>query len=668
MSEIPTDSYLVGQLTGFSVGVAISVLLSWLTWRAVNVPGTPKANILFSLCALAWNFGGFAYVTALLFGIHKEGRPAAIAAAIQFSAAAIWPISALSIWRTLARREWQRNVFQILLTVAFLSAGLTVLALWATALWQISLFRFGALWKFTAYNGAILLFLGVAILLPTRPSHRGPRLYSVVMSAGLISTITAILALNYFHFPETVGAVLVFLRQQSPLLIVFGAFCLFSRFRFADLFIRYSLRLTLTFICATAIALVARSTVLWTVANRTAFPAATQQFSVILAAGVLTLSFWSIAPFLEDLVNRRLLRHPDFRIATRQLAAKLACQHTDELVLVQAGTAIQRVLEVESARVIPTGGLPDSWRAGLPDEEFDGTDAILELPLSCDVEVLIPVRTGGTLTHLLGVAPGPFRRGLVSGELSYLRTVALLVGNRLDSLRWEREAVERQTRETTLSRHVTEAELRALRAQINPHFLFNSFNTIADLIVRAPEKAEIITLRLAKVFRYVLAQSFRPITPLGEEIDFLRSYLAIEEVRFGDRLHVRIAAAPRLMLEPVPSLILQPIVENALMHGLAPKPGAVHLWISASACGDRIRLTVEDDGLGPPTTRNAENNGGFILASMETTPKPTAGVGLTNIAQRLMMLYQDQASLSFEARPDGGSRVTILLPRSAPSE
>ena len=123
----------------------------------------------------------------------------------------------------------------------------------------------------------------------------------------------------------------------------------------------------------------------------------------------------------------------------------------------------------------------------------------------------------------------------------------------LDALRREEEAVERQSREALLEQQVTEAELRALRAQINPHFLFNCLNTIADLVVRNPARAETMTLRLAEVFRHVLDHSSRPLTSIRDEIEFLRTYLYIEEARFGDRLQVKIEVEPGLEREQIPS-------------------------------------------------------------------------------------------------------------------
>ena len=179
------------------------------------------------------------------------------------------------------------------------------------------------------------------------------------------------------------------------------------------------------------------------------------------------------------------------------------------------------------------------------------------------------------------VSPGPARPGLVTHDLNYLRAVAAQFGNRLDALHRERDAIERQSREALLLQQVAEAELRALRAQINPHFLFNSLNTIADLIVRDPPRAEAMTLRLASVFRHVLAHSSRSMTTIREEMEFLRTYLYIEEARFGDRLRVTIDVAPEAAGQPIPSLILQPLVENAMKHGLGPKPGPGNIWISA---------------------------------------------------------------------------------------
>jgi two-component system LytT family sensor kinase len=268
------------------------------------------------------------------------------------------------------------------------------------------------------------------------------------------------------------------------------------------------------------------------------------------------------------------------------------------------------------------------------------------------VEFLVPIGSAGEVTHLLLVSPGSNRPALVTNDLNYLRTIAAQCGNRLDALRRERENAARRSREAVLLQQVTEAELRALRSQVNPHFLFNSLNTIADLIVRDPARAEEMILRLSEVFRRVLAHSSRSLASVGDEIEFLRTYLYIEEARFRDRLQVEIDVAPETAGEQIPSLILQPLVENAVKHGLAPQTGAGHLWISARFEGDRLRLRVEDDGVGL--------NGSFLGRS----GLKQNGLGLSNVAERLRTLYRDRASVEIEPRQPRGSRVTLLIPRS----
>jgi two-component system LytT family sensor kinase len=219
----------------------------------------------------------------------------------------------------------------------------------------------------------------------------------------------------------------------------------------------------------------------------------------------------------------------------------------------------------------------------------------------------------------------------------------------MEALAHARETIERQSREARLRQLAAQAELKALRAQINPHFLFNSLNTIADLIVTDPPKAEAMTLLLSKVFRHVLMNTDQQLTRVSEEMEFLRTYLGIEQVRFGERLSVQMELDPAVAQEKIPSLILQPVVENAIKHGLAPKIGAGRLSITAKPEGEFVRLAVEDDGVG---------------AAAAPAPVNGNGLGLKIIAERLRTLYHDRAVLRFEAAESAGSRVTILIPRT----
>jgi two-component system LytT family sensor kinase len=266
------------------------------------------------------------------------------------------------------------------------------------------------------------------------------------------------------------------------------------------------------------------------------------------------------------------------------------------------------------------------------------------------VDVLVPVRVHGEITYVMAVAPGHFRRSLLNTDIDFLENAAGQIASRLEALEHEREKMERQSREATLREMAAHAELKALRAQVNPHFLFNSLNTIADLIVTDPAKAEAMTILLAKVFRHVLMHSDQQFSRVAEEMDFLRTYLGIEQVRFGARLRVSMDVDPLVSEAPIPSLILQPIVENAIKHGLAPKVGDGHISITAACQGEFVRLAVEDDGVG-------------VRAPGPAAARAGNGLGLKIISERLRTLYAGQASLDVQPAKSLGILVTILIPR-----
>jgi len=244
---------------------------------------------------------------------------------------------------------------------------------------------------------------------------------------------------------------------------------------------------------------------------------------------------------------------------------------------------------------------------------------------------------------------------LLSAEIDALQEIALHAGRRLDELGREEERIESIRLEGRLSQQLAQAELRALRAQINPHFLFNSLNTIAALIVAEPEKAETITMRLASIFRYVLLHADRPLSSLEEEVGFLRTYLDIEQIRFGERLLVEFDVESSITHTAVPTLILQPLVENAIKHGIAPKVGKSRILVRAKRHGDCILLSVEDDGIGLFGKRDQDRR---ALPGAESG----AGVGLQNIRERLKTMYGGDAILSLVDIRSGGSRATLEIP------
>jgi LytS/YehU family sensor histidine kinase len=252
------------------------------------------------------------------------------------------------------------------------------------------------------------------------------------------------------------------------------------------------------------------------------------------------------------------------------------------------------------------------------------------------------------------IVSGPLTGGrrLLSDDILMLEGLAVIVARRIDAIRLTRERHERERREQEIAKLATEAELRALRAQINPHFLFNALTTIGYLIQTAPPKALKTLMRLTALLRSVL-RSEGEFTTLGRELEIVESYLEIERARFEDRLQVRIEVPRALRSARMPPLLLQPLVENAVKHGVTPQRLGGQVTVSAKldrAAGDSYQLwvTVHDTGVG--TTDEALQRG------------RQRGLGLQNVERRLGHQYGTTASLDIRSSPGLGTTVDIRLP------
>jgi len=201
-----------------------------------------------------------------------------------------------------------------------------------------------------------------------------------------------------------------------------------------------------------------------------------------------------------------------------------------------------------------------------------------------------------------------------------------------------------------------EAELRALRAQISPHFIYNSLGAIASFVRTDPERARQLLLEFADFTRYALRQG-GPFTTLAEELRNVERYLVLEQARFGERLQVSLLVAPEVLPVRVPYLAVQPLVENAVRHGLATKEGVGHVTITASDQGSEAEISVDDDGVG---------------ASPESVQRILDGqsradsVGLGNVDARLRQVYGDEFGLVVETAVGAGTKVSFRVPKYAP--
>jgi len=222
----------------------------------------------------------------------------------------------------------------------------------------------------------------------------------------------------------------------------------------------------------------------------------------------------------------------------------------------------------------------------------------------------------------------------------------ILVGTH--ALGYYRSLQQRDLKEALLETQLTKARLDALEMQLHPHFLFNALNTVSAL-VRSSQNAQAVKVvaSLGDLLRRTLDRRGGVEIPLREELEFVHRYLEIEQIRFGDRLEVAVEAGASTLEARVPTLILQPLVENAIRHGVAPRAARGRVGVRAWREGERLRLEVTDDGVGLPPA--------FDLGRH-------AGVGLGNTRERLERLHPGRHLLRVAARPGGGTTVQVSLP------
>lgn len=308
---------------------------------------------------------------------------------------------------------------------------------------------------------------------------------------------------------------------------------------------------------------------------------------------------------------------------TRVLAVDGVSRHDAETAIVHSGRAL------EAGRTVILRG--DEVSCGAPD---------------CPVRAAVacPLVDGDTVIGAL---------------VAYSRdTSALLVRAVEEVAHWVSGQLELASAEAHRTR-MMEAELRALRAQISPHFVYNSLSAIASFIRTDPEQARELVLEFADFTRYALRRGGEFAT-LAEELHNTERYLMLEQARFGDRLRVQLRVAPEVLPTKVPFLVLQPLVENAVRHGLEEQSGTVTVSIRASDAGADAVLVVEDDGVGADS--------GVIRQALEGPSDVGArggAVGLGNVDARLRQIYGDRYGLVLETAPGAGTKVTVRVPKFA---
>jgi two-component system, LytTR family, sensor kinase len=325
--------------------------------------------------------------------------------------------------------------------------------------------------------------------------------------------------------------------------------------------------------------------------------------------------------------------------ASRQLRILLGC---DALAILDVSGVLAWDGTAEELRPGLMGLAADVLSSGRT-QVFNAADLQLHSPKSGPVAaaVIAPVRAGSRVVGAVAAFAPQAGAGLVRATTEVADWVAAQV-----------ELAELDASRTLLM----EAEVRALRAQISPHFIYNSLNAIASFINTDPARARELVVEFADFTRY----SFRrhgDFTTLAEELRCIDRYLLLERARFGDRVQVSLRIAPEVLSTVIPFLSLQPLVENAVRHGLEAKEGPGHITISANDSGAFAEVTIEDDGVGMDPVH---------LQSMLAGHLDGEHVGLRNVDARLRQVYGDEHGLVIETAPGEGTLITMRVPKSQP--
>lgn len=412
--------------------------------------------------------------------------------------------------------------------------------------------------------------------------------------------------------------------HQSSLPLVFVILYQNFRFAFADLFLKRALSLVLLATIATALyAFVAVPMLGYheTHDRNDMFAAA-----IVLGLWIATaLVYPSMHRFASRIVDRYLLGRPDYRTLLDRIESLLG-ESTDERSSIETFTSQMREAITAERVEVETVSNADSVAA----VESGVVIPTVESPI---YHVRFTEFEGG--------------RRLMSDELAVIESAAVRTARRIDALRVSHARCEQEFHTEEMQKLAAEAQLTALRAQINPHFLFNALTTIGYLIRNSPDKAYETLMRLTQLLRRILTTSSE-MTTLGDELELVKNYLEIERARFEDKLRVEYAVSDAAEDRTLPPLVMQPLVENAIKHAIS---------INRNGGTIRITATADDDSNGPLRVEIWDSGPGKKNVSITNG----GGIGLANLRDRLKNYYGDAASLELRSH-DGGMLAVVTVP------
>lgn len=617
------------HLLGFLAGIVLYAMLGVMTLRSGRSGGVPGSRtvdripLATSGLGLLWNAGALViYGTRDLGGAPNAWFEAAAFAALGF-------LPAVVVHSSLQGQE--RRSARMLVSAAYaLSAAGALLQLRAAFVHE-EIPSSLALTMLTAGYIAVIALL--ALIAPKGP-RAGWTLSAVALAAF---AVMALHLQRHTAGSESVPIELVGHHASLPLALVI----LYQDYRFAlaDIFLKRVLTLLAVVLLAGMLyTFVAVPVVL---PNLAAGNGASWAVSALIALWVVTaLAYPPLERAISRFVDRIVLRRADYEKVRADAAMSIAELTTPEEIL---DAVCARIAPAMSARAVAWSAVSQPPRVGAQ------AASLVTTTRGGAASVLVP--TADAPLYQLTVSELTGGRRLLSGDLALLETLGLLAARRIDAVRVNDERHRRDLREREIVQLAAEAELAALRAQLNPHFLFNTLTTIGQLIQEAPPRALDTLYKLTGLLRAVLKRSDGGFVTLGEEIEIVRTYLAIEGARFEERLTVSIDLPPSLAELPVPPLVLQPLAENAVKHGIAPMRAGGRVSVKAEVENETLVLTVTDSGTVVPAAELARRRG--------------AGIGISNLEKRLERYYGNSASLELRSSPVRGTEVCVRIKLSA---
>jgi two-component system, LytTR family, sensor kinase len=596
------------HLVGFVAGVVLYAMLATMTVRTDD-----RIPFVTAVLGLVWNS-----VALVIYGLHDFGLPAPIPhawpwiVALAFSAVGFLPAVVV---HSAVQSAGRRPGASLLIRAAY--AVSTTAAI-------IQLIDAGRHTTLPSRTALYILTIGYAVLIVAVAlySRRQPGWRRALTAVALAAFAVMALHLSQ-HTPGSDNWATELVGHHASLPLALVILYQDYRFAFADLFLKRAL---------TLVALLSLIVALY------AFLAAPLILPHLPQPGAVAalLSLWTITALayprlrtaLHGVVDRLILRRVDYRRLRDSVAARVEPLNTEPEIL-------DDVCETLSGALTATRV---TWSASSPTESFA-------------TAVRVPTTDAPIYTITIsGLAAG---RRLLSDDFAMLDGVALIVARRLDAVRVSQERYGRDLREREILQLATQAQLTALRAQLNPHFLFNALTTIGHLMEAAPHRALETLFQLTSLLRAVLTRSDVAHATLGDEIDIVRAYLSIERARFEERLAVTIDVPSPLLAFPLPPLLIQPLVENAIKHGISPRKLGGSVMVTARATDDDLRITVTDTGVGATPGDLARGR--------------ASGIGLANINSRLAHYYGAAATLTIRSTPGLGTTIEISVPVATPA-